>query len=209
MRDFLWGVLCVLISLPTFAQETEKSYKKTVRQYRKEYKKEFEEHPNAPLSKKDFKHLAFYGPDRSFKVECEFVRLEKEAPFEMATYAGTTQPYRKYGVIRFEIEGEPYELAVYQNLRLLRMPQYKDYLFIPFKDLTNGESTYGGGRYLDISQKDILNDSLTLDFNLAYNPYCAYKDGYQCPIPPAENHLEVAIEAGEKEFGGEKGEPKK
>jgi uncharacterized protein (DUF1684 family) len=79
------------------------------------------------------------------------------------------------------------------------MPQYKDYLYLPFKDFTNGESTYGGGRYLDFKMSDIQeNQTIIIDFNKAYNPYCAYSDGYSCPIPPSENHLQVFIEAGEK-----------
>jgi uncharacterized protein (DUF1684 family) len=83
------------------------------------------------------------------------------------------------------------------------MPKYKNYLFVPFKDMTNGKETYGGGRYLDLETTDIQNDSVILDFNKAYNPYCAYSNGYSCPIPPKENHLAVSIEAGEKTFGKE------
>ena len=79
---------------------------------------------------------------------------------------------------------------------------YRDYLFIPFKDLSNGEATYGGGRYMDIRMDDIKNGELMLDFNKAYNPYCAYSDGYNCPVPPVENHLETEVNAGEKSFGG-------
>ena len=81
------------------------------------------------------------------------------------------------------------------------MPQYRDYLFVPFKDLTNAHETYGGGRYLDFRMKDIEGASCVLDFNKAYNPYCAYSEGYNCPIPPRENHLEVRVEAGEMGFG--------
>lgn len=200
MLKMIWGGMLLLTCGLAFSQNAQKEYAKKVQKFRKEYKKEFKEQPTSPLSKKDLKYLDFYPPDINYQVTCQFIRSEKEEPFEMATYAGTTQPYVKYGVLRFDLFGNSIELEVYQNLRLLRLPQYKNYLFIPFKDLTNGENTYGGGRYLDISRRDILNDSLHLDFNLAYNPYCAYNDGYQCPIPPEENHLEVAIEAGEKEY---------
>lgn len=200
MRKLILGVWCLFICVLTFGQNADKSFKKSIKQYRKEYKQEFREKPNGPLSKKDLRKLNFFPPDQGFQFQCQFTRAENEQPFEMTTYAGTTQAYIKYGTLYFELEGQSYQLAVYQNLRLLRMPQYKDYLFIPFKDLTNGESTYGGGRYLDISRKDIINDQLILDFNLAYNPYCAYKDGYQCPIPPQENHLEIEVLAGEREY---------
>ena len=80
------------------------------------------------------------------------------------------------------------------------MPQYRDYLFIPFKDLTNEDATYGGGRYIDAKTTDITSGEMILDFNKSYNPYCAFSDAYSCPIPPDENHLNIKIEAGEQEF---------
>ncbi len=116
------------------------------------------------------------------------------------TYSGATQPYVKYGTATFRLKDTTLQLAVYQNLRLIRMPQYRDYLFIPFKDATNGEQTYGGGRYMDISKADIEEGKLTIDFNKAYNPWCAYSDGYSCPVPPMENHLNVFVKAGERAY---------
>ena len=80
--------------------------------------------------------------------------------------------------------------------------KYRDYLFIPFTDLTSGNESYAGGRYFDFKSSDILDNKFELDFNKAYNPYCAYiSNRYSCPIPPKENNLSVAIRAGEKEFG--------
>lgn len=200
MRKLFLGGCGLLLCVMALGQHSTKGFNRSIKKYRKEYKQEFIEKTDGPLSKEDLHYLSFFQPDQSYQVSCQFKRAEQEEPFDMATYAGTTQPYIKYGTLTFQLKGKDYVLAVYQNLRLLRMPHYKDYLFIPFKDLTNGESTYGGGRYLDISRKDIINDQLTLDFNLAYNPYCAYKDGYQCPIPPEENHLEVEILAGERGY---------
>lgn len=94
-------------------------------------------------------------------------------------------------------------LEVYQSPALMQKEELKDYLFIPFNDLTNYETTYAGGRYLDISRKDIKNNQVVIDFNKCYNPYCAYASGYSCPIPPAANKLNAKIEAGEKMFGKE------
>ena len=108
-------------------------------------------------------------------------------------------------MLKFEVGGKSCALNLYQNLRLVNMPEYQDYLFLPFKDATNGDSTYGGGRYLDFRQKDISSEGiLLLDFNKAYNPYCAYSDGFNCPIPPLPNHLAIEVPAGEKNFKGEK-----
>ncbi|MFT6742597.1 MAG: hypothetical protein ACJAVF_004118, partial [Paraglaciecola sp.] len=123
---------------------------------------------------------------------------------EMATYSGMLKPYKKYGVFTFKIDSTEHQLAVYQNLRLAKMPGFQDYLFLPFRDWTNSETTYGGGRYLDFKTTDIVDGKMTIDFNKTYNPWCHYSDGYNCPIPPKENHLEVEIVAGERNFGKEK-----
>jgi hypothetical protein len=131
------------------------------------------------------------------------VATKRGKPFEVPTSSGQTATYTKFGELKFEIDGKSYKLAVYQSLSAKRMPQYRDYLFIPFKDLTNGKESYGGGRYLDLRMKEIEGDKIYLDFNKAYNPYCAFSTGYSCPIPPKENHLKVAIEAGEKNFAKE------
>ncbi len=89
-------------------------------------------------------------------------------------------------------------LLAYQNLDLLKnKPEYRK-LFVPFNDYTNGVSSYGGGRYLDI---DIpAGDKTIIDFNFAYNPYCAYHDRWSCPIPPSENNLDIEVEAGVKSY---------
>ena len=87
-------------------------------------------------------------------------------------------------------------------MELMENPQYKDYLFLPFTDLTNNETTYGGGRYIDLKLKDIREEGrLTIDFNKAYNPYCAFGEGFSCPIPPDANKLNVRVEAGEQNYG--------
>jgi uncharacterized protein (DUF1684 family) len=92
-------------------------------------------------------------------------------------------------------------LTIYQSQSLLGLDEYKDYLFLPFADDSNEDSTYESGRYLDLRLGDIAGDIIRIDFNKAYNPYCAYvSDKYNCPIPPVENRLPVRLEAGEKRF---------
>ena len=179
-----------------FAQD----FKAEIEKHREEYKAEFLKSANAPLKQEDFEYLRFYEPNEKFKIECKFVATKGGKPFELPTSAGKTKTYIKFGELRFEIDGQKYKLAVYQSLGLKIMPQYRDYLFIPFKDLTNGKESYGGGRYLDLRMKQLEGDKIYLDFNKAYNPYCAFGEGYSCPIPPKENHLKVAIEAGEMNF---------
>jgi len=191
--------LIAFVPLTIFAQD----FKSEIEKHREEYKAEFLKNSSSPLKKEDFEYLRFYEPNEKFKVACEFVATKRGKPFEVSTSSGQTATYTKFGELKFEIDGKPYKLAVYQSLRLRNLPQYRDYLFIPFKDLTNGKGSYGGGRYLDLRMKDITGDKIYLDFNKAYNPYCAFSAGYSCPIPPKENHLKVAIEAGEKNFAKE------
>lgn len=192
-------VLITLAPLTIFAQD----FKAEIEKHREEYKADFLKNASSPLKKEDFEYLRFYEPNEKFKVVCEFVATKRGKPFEVPTSSGQTAAYTKFGELKFEIDGKAYKLAVYQSLRLRNLPQYRDYLFIPFKDLTNGKESYGGGRYLDLRMKQIEGDKIYLDFNKAYNPYCAFSAGYSCPIPPKENHLKVAIEAGEKNFAKE------
>jgi len=101
---------------------------------------------------------------------------------------------RIFGILTFSIEGKEFSLPVYQSQSLMQKKEYKDYLFLPFTDLTNGNETYDGGRYIDL--RIPAGDQIVIDFNKAYNPYCAYSHGYSCPIVPSKNHLETEILAG-------------
>jgi uncharacterized protein (DUF1684 family) len=186
---------CVHFSLRAqdFASRTE--------DFRKQYKAEFIKLEHSPLNTEDLNFLRFYLPDSSYQVVAKFERANNSEPFEMPTYSGVKKPYVVYGTLSFNLNGEKQILTIYKSIGLQALPQYRDYLFLPFKDITNGKATYGGGRYIDLSTKDIKDNFVTLDFNKSYNPYCAYSSGYNCPIPPKANHLTVAIEAGEKNFG--------
>ncbi|MCB0588137.1 MAG: DUF1684 domain-containing protein [Phaeodactylibacter sp.] len=195
-------VLCFLAPAALLPAQNSQNYAREIRLHRRHYKKEFLKEERSPLDKKGVKKLRFFPPDESYRVICTFERTPEARPFDMATYSGITKPYVQYGTATFTLNGRQLQLGVYQSLRLREIPMYRDYLFIPFKDLSNGEATYGGGRYMDIRMDDIKNGELMLDFNKAYNPYCAYSDGYNCPVPPVENHLETEVNAGEKSFGG-------
>ncbi|PSL24691.1 DUF1684 domain-containing protein [Dyadobacter jiangsuensis] len=175
----------------TFTEETN--------QYRNHYKEEFLHSENSPLKAADLSYLQFYEPDSTYRVVAHFEKAKGKS-FEMPTYSGMNKTYVKYGVLKFKVNGRRQKLTVYRSLSLQQLAKYKDYLFVPFKDKTNGTDTYGGGRYLDLKTTDLKNGTCVLDFNKAYNPYCAYSTGYNCPIPPLNNHLAVAVTAGEKNF---------
>lgn len=116
--------------------------------------------------------------------------------------SGKVKTARKYGRLTFRLHDTTMHLIVFQLQMLLQKPETRDYLFVGFTDVTSAVDSYGAGRYIDCTIGDIHNNRLELDFNKAYNPYCAYSSGYNCPIPPKENDLPVAILAGEKNYAG-------
>lgn len=205
MIRYIFALIGLLANSWLTAQQPDVDFAAEIANHRDTYKQEFLTEARSPLKAPDTAFLDFFAADPAWRIVTRFERTADAQPFDLPTYSGLTRRYVKYGVLRFEVAEEPYELSVYQNLTLIQQEAYKDHLFLPFKDHTNGDSSYGGGRYFDLSRTDISADgTLILDFNKCYNPWCAYSDGYNCPIPPAENHLELAVEAGEKNFKGEK-----
>lgn len=197
------SVFCFFVLLLGTVSLKAQSYADSIRQWRQHYKEEFLTDTHSPLKAEDTGFLRFFEPDAVYRVIAEFRLTPDAKPFDIATHSGKTKKYRQYGSLRFHLNGQNYSLAVYQGIDLIKKPELKDHLFIPFNDLTNYEETYGGGRYLDLRTGDIRRSTVVLDFNKCYNPYCAFAGGYSCPIPPDENKLQVAIRAGEKNFGKE------
>jgi len=143
----------------------------------------------------DFEGLDYFDFDSTYQIEAVFTK-KKGRRFKMPTSTERLPVYRRYGIIQFRINDSLCELEVYQNMALRKKKEYKNYLFIPFRDGTSRVETYGGGRYLDV--RIPKGKMILVDFNLAYNPYCAYSYRYSCPIPPEVNTLKVRISAGEK-----------
>lgn len=162
---------------------------------------EYKDATTSPLKKKDRKHfksLDFFKVDSSFIVKANLTRTPNTEFFGMKTTTERLSKERVYGVVSFELKGAKFELNVYQNEELMGKEEYVDYLFFPFLDDTNGEESYGGGRYIDLRIPD--GDTIIIDFNTAYNPYCAYNPKYSCPIVPRDNYLPLKVEAGVKAF---------
>ncbi|QIL76720.1 DUF1684 domain-containing protein [Hymenobacter sp. HDW8] len=203
---YLFPLLLVLYSLSATAQTTAAiptlpaaDHAKEVAAFQQELNAEYRNPAESPLPAKElkkFKGLPFFPLNRAARVEARFIRDSLAAPFEMETSTARRPMYRKYGDAYFTLEGQELKLTIYQSLDLLQKEGYQDYLFVPFTDRTNGHSSYGGGRYLDLHLGQIQNGKVVLDFNRAYNPFCAYGGQYSCPVPPVENRLPVAIKAG-------------
>jgi|SRR6218665_218528 len=149
----------------------------------------------------DKKYFRFFPINESFRIKAKLKRTPDSKWFTMETSGAVKKTFRTYGVLEFHIHDTLVRLPVYQSQGLITIEKYKDLLFLPFTDLTSGEATYAAGRYIDLYTTEIKNDSVIIDFNKAYNPYCAYVTGkYNCPVPPKENQLSVAINAGEQNY---------
>jgi uncharacterized protein (DUF1684 family) len=153
----------------------------------------FKHSPYSPIEDRaNFGGLNYYLPDPAYRYVLPLQKADQPELLTFQTNTGDEQTYHRLGTVEFEVEGETACLAVYQSTE-------HDDLFLPFRDATSGQETYGGGRYLE--PQDLGDGRLLVDFNLAYNPFCAYSVHYSCPLPPFENHLKtVAVRAGEKSF---------
>lgn len=176
-------------------------YEKKIEQHRREMDEKFRNPQTSPLRELAHTYTGqdYYPPDKTYRVRARLERTPEAKPFRLPTSNPEVQKqFVQYGILHFSLHGKACRLSVYRNLQLSNMPQYKDLLFLPFADQTSGLETYGGGRYLDLEVPK--GNKMVLDFNLCYNPYCAYSEGWSCPIIPRENYLPVPVRAGVKKY---------
>lgn len=198
MRTVLTLVFLLLFN---FGFSQEKFNIAAAEKFQNELNSEYANLKTGPLMAKDlatFKALDFYPLNEKFFVVAKFIRTEDEKPFEMKTSTDRKPMYVKYGEAHFAIDGSAFKLNIYKNIELSKKEEYKDYLFLPFSDLTSGKESYIGGKYIDL--KTLKGDIIIIDFNTSYNPYCAYSSKYSCPKVPLENDLNIEIKAGVKKF---------
>lgn len=190
-------IFLTTLILQTSVSYSQSSYKDSITAFIKNYIDNHE-----VVKGEDRKELHFFEVNEKYRVIAKFERSQNSQWFQMPTTGKLKQVYRIYGTLSFRINDTLVNMNLYQSQGLMSIDQYKNYLFLPFTDATTGVETYETGRYIDLEVGDIKRNLITVDFNKAYNPYCAYVSGvYNCPIPPKENHLPVAIIAGEKTFG--------
>lgn len=152
----------------------------------------FKRHPQSPLTpeqRKGFIGLKYFPENEALRLEVQVEPLKDQQPMEMQTSTGGVQEYIRYGRFKFQVDGQDAELTIYHN---------GNGYFLPFVDSLAGKETYPAGRYLE--PEALPGNRFFVDFNLAYNPYCAYNEMWSCPITPPENRLKVPIRAGEKSF---------
>jgi uncharacterized protein len=164
--------------------------------------------PSSPFAANPaaFQSLSYYPPDPKYKIVASLKPVKDKKPVSLATNDGKEQQYVEYAHAEFDLDGLHHSLLI---LEVIEMGPFRGQLFFAFGDETSADETYGAGRYLDLIKVPGAS-TITLDFNKAYNPYCAYSDKFSCPLPPAENLLSIPIRAGEKNYEGKlKAESKK
>lgn len=161
---------------------------------------EYKNREESPLEAADFDKFEshdFFPIDLDYRVNAKLTVTEGTPFFAMKTTTSRLSTERIYGYVTFTLGEKDFRLPVYQSKNLMKTEEYADHLFFPFTDETNGKQTYTGGRYIDLRiPKE--GDSLMIDFNMAYNPLCAYSSRYSCPIVPAENQMDIAVPVGVK-----------
>jgi len=193
---------CLIIATLSCTKKAS-SHSEEIKQFQYELNVEYNNPKTSPLTKEDlntFKSLEFFPIDKNYEVVANLKFTPNSPIIEMQTTTTEIQLYRIFAIASFKLNGKDFKLNVYQSQDLLNNPEYMDYLFLPFNDLSNGKTTYGGGRFLDLRLPSKSTKTIKIDFNKAYNPYCAYSHRYSCPIPPKENSLNIEILAGVKAY---------
>lgn len=200
MKTYMIPVLVIIGLLSGyyfFTQDTPEplSYKQRLEDHRLELAYFMRANPSSPFLKNPigFTELKFYPVDETYKVTADFIPIDDINKIDLPTSDGKVRAYFRYGYLNFSLQGQKQRLLVYKSAT----PGDNE-LFLGFSDPSNGGETYGGGRYLDINHSG--QQKVILDFNMAYNPYCAYNEEFSCPIPPRENKISIPVKAGEMAY---------
>ncbi|MEX0966013.1 MAG: DUF1684 domain-containing protein [Bacteroidia bacterium] len=200
MKNYL-KLMLLVIAFPAFGQTDTSGQLADVLAFQQKMNGEFEDPETSPLKEEqqqEFESLDFYPVNLNYRVVAKIARVEKQKIFKMKTTTDREPEYVKFAEASFTLMGKECKINIYQNVALREQEKYRNSLFLPFTDLTNGEETYGGGRYIDLEIPE--GEEIIIDFNKAYNPYCAYNSRYSCPVPPKENFINMKISAGVKMF---------
>ena len=188
------AVIAVIFIYTFWGGGNEENYEESILEEREKTENYMRTSADSPFADTTFTGLAYFPPDPTYKVTARLNRIEDGETLTIATTDGGKEEYTRYAYAEFTLRGQDLRLLI------LRSVDGELELFIPFADETSGETTYGGGRYINLEAPSSAQQSITIDFNLAYNPYCAYNPKFVCPIPPRENFLNIPVEAGEKTY---------
>ncbi len=190
------AVIIIIIGYTLLNGGSEEEYQNKVAAKRNEKLSFLKSSDQSPFELNNIEYIepTYYPITKEYKVRAKLQRLTNIQRVVIQNNDGSTDVFVKFAIANFKMKGQEFQLLILKATGFGSMNNY----FTGFADLTSGKSTYGGGRYLDLEIGN--SDNITIDFNLAYNPYCAYAPGYTCPLPPSENILNIAIEAGEKDY---------
>lgn len=197
-RVFLFLAFCLMSAIGLPGQSSV-DFKSDVLAWRAQQHDIFKSEELSPLTAEDreqFERLPYYKPKAKFRITARIKRTLDAKPFEMITTTERRPLYIEYGKAEFELKGNRFSIPIYKNLEYTRNPLYRNRLFFPFTDRSNRGKTYGGGRYIEVIAEE--GDMAVIDFNKAYNPYCAYNAKYSCPVVPKSNNLNIKVNAGVK-----------
>ncbi len=201
-RNIFVAVLVLVVALIVFysfqGKDSGNEYEAEIRKERQakdDYMSSSDESPFGE-NKKNLKKLNYFPIDFSYRISAKLVSIENKKVVSLPTSDGLEKGYLEYAFAEFELNGERCKLLI---LEIMEQGPYRGTLFLAFADATSANETYGAGRYLDVKKVPGAS-SVILDFNQAYNPYCAYSEKFSCPFPPKENVLKVAVQAGEKNY---------
>ncbi|MBL7917124.1 MAG: DUF1684 domain-containing protein [Bacteroidia bacterium] len=199
MRLFCTSLLCMLV-LGYFAQSKSDSIINYIKTEHQNLQQFYLDSTTTPLSieeRKTFPGIHHFPIDLKYRVNATLKKFTNSDTVVFSTSSSKLKKYIKYAEAHFKIDNKKHVLILYRSVDLMKHPKYGNLVFLPFTDLTSNEETYGGGRYLDLEITDA--NTMLIDFNLCYQPYCAYShNGWSCPIPPKENFVNAKILAGVK-----------
>ncbi len=190
------SAVALVIVLLTFRQSDSDAYLVEIEKERTEKDRYFSTSDESPFQGTTFTGLNFFPPNPAYRVQAELSLIQDRRLVTLATNDGQQKSYQEYAWVEFALDQRMFRLLV---LEVIDSGPNRGALFLAFADETSAGETYGAGRYLDIKKVPGAS-AIELDFNKAYNPYCAYGDHFSCPLPPRENILGASIRAGEKTY---------
>ena len=194
----LAAIIVVVIVFYSFNEGDDGAYRESLKKIRDEKDQFMRSSSESPFAEdpKEFTTLKYYEPNPGFRIIATLTPVVNKKPVRLSTNDGKEQSYVEYAYAEFDLGGFHNKLLILEGIDI---GPIRGKLFLAFADATSAGETYGGGRYLDVA-KAPGSKTIALDFNQAYNPYCAYTGKFSCPLPPAENLLDIAVKAGEKSY---------
>lgn len=189
-KIFLGIFIVAILGIMYYSLNTSANYPEEIKNSRQVYADNLLNDNDSPIQNKDnYTGFKYFEPNLKYKVTATFNAISDSKEDLLLMTDSTSAKLKQAGIVTFELEGKNYQLTLFDE---------EDILLLPFRDLTNGKETYGGGRYINLKKSDLTDDKIEIDFNQAHNFYCAYSENFVCPVPPKENTLAIEIKAGEK-----------